>query len=51
MDDYLRENEYENDFSGLRRHHEIYMSDARLVVPEKMENGYQASGEEAVNKT
>jgi hypothetical protein len=35
MDDYLSENGYENDFSGLRRHHEIYMSDARRVVPEK----------------
>ena len=27
--------EYENDFSDTRLHHEIYLSDARKVVPEK----------------
>lgn len=35
MDDYLKEHGYENDFNGFRRHHEIYMSDARKVAPEK----------------
>ncbi len=36
MDQYLKENGYENDFSDLRQHHEIYLSDARRVVPEKL---------------
>ncbi len=35
MDRYLQENGYENDFSGERRHHEIYLSDARRVAPER----------------
>ena len=35
MDEYLRENGYENDFSADRLHHEIYLSDARKVTPEK----------------
>lgn len=35
MDEYLRANGYENDFSGTRLHHEIYLSDARKVAPEK----------------
>lgn len=35
MDAYLQENGYENDFSGGRLHHEIYLSDARKVAPEK----------------
>lgn len=35
MDRYLQENGYENDFSSQRLHHEIYLSDARRVVPEK----------------
>ena len=35
MDDYLQENGYENDFSDVRMHHEIYLSDARRVAPEK----------------
>jgi len=35
MDQYLDENGYRNDFNELRLHHEIYMSDARKVVPEK----------------
>ena len=35
MDDYLEKNGYENDFSKARLHHEIYMSDARKVPPEK----------------
>lgn len=35
MDAYLQENGYVNDLSEKRLHHEIYMSDARKVVPEK----------------
>ena len=35
MNAYLLENDYENDFSGSRLHHEIYLSDARKVAPEK----------------
>ena len=35
MDKYLEENGYENDISDKRLHHEIYLSDARKVVPEK----------------
>jgi hypothetical protein len=35
MDAYLQENRYVNDFSEKRLHHEIYMSDARKVAPEK----------------
>lgn len=35
MDRYLLENGYENDFSDQRLHHEIYLSDARRVAPER----------------
>ena len=35
MDEYLEKNGYVNDFTGKRLHHEIYMSDARKVAPEK----------------
>ena len=35
MDEYLEVNGYENDFSEGRRHHEIYLSDARKAAPEK----------------
>ena len=35
MDEYLRQNGYVNDMNLDRLHHEIYMSDARKVVPEK----------------
>lgn len=35
MDRYLEENGYENDFSPERMHHEIYLSDARRVAPER----------------
>lgn len=35
MDKYLYENGYENDFSDTRLHHEIYLSDARKVTPDK----------------
>lgn len=35
MDQFLQENGYENDFSAKRLHHEIYLSDARRVLPEK----------------
>ena len=32
----LKENGYINDFSNTRLHHEIYLSDARRVAPEKL---------------
>lgn len=35
MDQFLQEKGYENDFSQNRLHHEIYLSDARRVLPEK----------------
>lgn len=35
MDRYLQENGYQNDFSEKRRHHEIYLSDARKVPKER----------------
>ena len=35
MDAYLRERGYVNDFGRGRLHHEIYLSDARKVPPEK----------------
>ena len=35
MDAHLKEYGYENYFSGSRLHHEIYLSDARKVAPEK----------------
>ena len=35
MDGFARENGYEPDLGGGRLHHEIYMSDARKVPPEK----------------
>ncbi len=35
MDAYLEANGYENELDGSRLHHEIYMSDARRVAPEK----------------
>lgn len=36
MDKFLQDNGYENDFSDTRLHHEIYLSDARRVAPEKL---------------
>jgi len=35
MDEYVKENGYANDLSDKRLHHEIYLSDARKVAPEK----------------
>lgn len=35
MDTYLQENGYANDLNDKRLHHEIYLTDARKVVPEK----------------
>ena len=35
MDKYVEENGYINDLSKDRLHHEIYLSDARRVAPEK----------------
>ena len=57
MEAYLKENGYVTDITGQRLHHEIYMSDARKVPPEKWktvirhpikkteENGTPAHGE------
>ena len=36
MDAFLLENGYVNDFTDSRRHHEIYLSDARRVAPERL---------------
>ena len=35
MDEFIRQNGYENDLSAERLHHEIYLSDARKATPEK----------------
>lgn len=35
MNQYLQEKSYRNDFNKSRLHHEIYLSDARKVIPEK----------------
>lgn len=35
MDEMIRKMGYENDFSDARRHHEIYLSDARRTVPDQ----------------
>lgn len=35
MDEYLKQHEYVNDLNADRLHHEIYLSDARKVAPEK----------------
>ena len=35
MDAFIAEQGYENDLSDTRMHHEIYLSDARKVAPEK----------------
>lgn len=35
MDRFLAKNGYVNDFSDTRQHHEIYLSDARKIPPEK----------------
>ena len=36
MDKFIADNGYENDISDTRRHHEIYLSDACKVAPEKL---------------
>ena len=36
MDSYAQENGYVTDISATRYHHEIYLSDARKVAPEKL---------------
>ncbi len=36
MNNYLRENGYQNDMSESRLHHEIYLSDPRKTVPGKL---------------
>lgn len=35
MDEYIAQNGHENDITESRLHHEIYLSDARKVAPEK----------------
>ena len=35
LSEYIKENGYVNDITDKRLHHEIYMSDARKVAPEK----------------
>ena len=35
MNKYIEENGYRNDMTNDRFHHEIYLSDARKVEPEK----------------
>lgn len=35
MDDFIKENGYENDLTDARLHHEIYISDPNKTVPEK----------------
>lgn len=35
MNEYLDKNGYVNDMTKTRAHHEIYLSDARKVAPEK----------------
>ena len=36
MHEYMNENGYELDITDIRYHHEIYLSDARKVAPEKL---------------
>ena len=36
MDAFVQENGYTNDLTDVRRHHEIYLSDVRKTVPEKL---------------
>ena len=36
MTEYAEANGYVNDFSEIRRHHEIYLSDPRRTAPEKL---------------
>ena len=35
MDEFVKASGYENDFSDTRLHHEIYLTDARKVAPDK----------------
>lgn len=35
MDEFVKANGYENDFSKTRLHHEIYLTDARKATPDK----------------
>ena len=36
MHEYMEEHGYDLDFTDQRLHHEIYLSDARKVAPEKL---------------
>lgn len=49
MDTYLAENGYENDFSDVRLHHEIYLSDVRRAAPEKWRTVIRHPIKKAVN--
>lgn len=49
MDAYLAENGYENDFSDVRLHHEIYLSDGRRVALEKWKTVIRHPIKKAVN--
>lgn len=49
MDAYLAENGYENDFSDVRLHHEIYLSDARRAAAEKWKTVIRHPIKKAVN--
>ena len=51
MDEYIKQNGYANDMNIQRLHHEIYLSDARKVAPEKMENSHSASYKKDLDKS
>ncbi len=36
MNEFIKENGYENDITDKRLHHEIYLSDARKVEPARL---------------
>ena len=50
MDAFAREQGYETDFTGHRRHHEIYLSDPRRTAQEKIENSTAASCSRKINR-
>lgn len=50
MDSYIQENGYINDFSDKRLHHEIYLSDARKVPPERWKTVIRHPIRQAVQK-
>ncbi len=50
MDAFLAENGYTNDISDSRRHHEIYLSDARKVEPAKCKTAIRHSIKKIVSQ-